>query len=101
MLIIDDVEVPASHFAYDGCHKIYLITNEGDLGHMLDQGWPTEDFHPISELPGIWEETCGLRFISGTGPEYKQYVEQCMGSNILRDEHTGDIHIETFEDDDE
>ena len=50
-LMINDVVVEASEFAYDGCHKIYL--------------------------PEVWEEACPLRFISSADLS-ERYVEQCQ-----------------------
>ena len=64
MILIDGTPTEATHFAYDGCHKIYLLTSAADVFRMFDAGWEGEDMYPISELPEIWEETCPLRFIS-------------------------------------
>jgi len=62
-------------FVYDGCHKIYLITNEIGRQQILNCGWSEDDFRHPSELPAIWPETCFLRFISDADLK-TQYVEQ-------------------------
>ena len=49
-------------FAYDGCHKIYLIENMEDVPEILEYGYT---ILPIQELPRIYcEDACPLRFIS-------------------------------------
>ena len=50
----------ATHFAYDGCHKIYLLEDQEDAWeanccyHIL----------PISSLEKTFHSSCGLQFIS-------------------------------------
>ena len=48
-------------FAYDGCHKIYLIENLEDVPEVLEHGYK---ILPIQEIKYIWEEdACALKFI--------------------------------------
>lgn len=64
MLTINGEVVKATHFAYDGCHKIYLIGGVEDMESMLGYGYSQDDILPVSELSRVWSETCFLRFIS-------------------------------------
>jgi len=49
-------------FAYDGCHKIYLIEDLKDVPEMLEYGYK---ILPIQEIKYTWEEdACPLKFIS-------------------------------------
>lgn len=75
-LWINDQVIEATEFAYDGCHKIYLIIWGGDRDLMLDCGYTADRIHPIEELPEVWAETCPLRFISSADLT-AHYVEQC------------------------
>lgn len=68
-------------FAYDGCHKIYLIVWGSDRETMQECGYGDDDIFPVSELPEIWAETCPLRFISSTDLTHK-YVEQCEDAEV-------------------
>lgn len=54
--------------AWDGCHKIYLALDE------VEANWFRDNYeHIVEESPGFmltmlgkwWDESCGLRFISG------------------------------------
>lgn len=47
-------------FAWDGCHKIYLCQNMGDIQQMLAYGY---DIYPIEQLRTVWKNSCPLRFI--------------------------------------
>ena len=64
MLTINGEVINATHFAYDGCHKIYLIGGTDQMATMLDYGYGSGDILPVSELARVWEETCFLRFIN-------------------------------------
>ena len=46
--------------AWDGCHKIYLISSN-HLNEIEGSGYKA---YPLEELPRIWKESCELRFIS-------------------------------------
>ncbi len=59
-MIINKKETNAKEFAYDGCHKIYLIEDEEDKRDALDYGY---EIRPIKELKKTFECSCPLRFI--------------------------------------
>lgn len=59
---INGIEVKGKEFAYDGCHKIYIITTKQDKMEAEENGYSA---YPIERLEAIYEnEACGLRFIS-------------------------------------
>lgn len=66
VLRIDGTVIDAAEFAYDGCHKIYLIFTAADRAAMISYGYgeDTSSIVAVSELPRVWGETCFLRFIS-------------------------------------
>lgn len=64
VLRINGKRVKATHFAYDGCHKIYLIGSATDMAEMMGYGYTGSAIQPVSKLPQTWEDSCFLRFIS-------------------------------------
>lgn len=74
-LKINGKPVAATHFVYDGCHKIYLISTPADRENLLAHKWLESDLRPIVELPAAWKTTCSLRFI-GSGDLQTEYVAQ-------------------------
>lgn len=68
VLRINGEVVPATHFAYDGCHKFYLIFNDVDMAKMQDYGYgfSLDDswIYEVADLADEWEGSCSLRFIS-------------------------------------
>lgn len=62
MLKVNGVDV--SHckgFAYDGCHKIYLIETDDDIQEATRLGYVS--LHTMDELGKTFIESCPLRFI--------------------------------------
>jgi hypothetical protein len=70
--IINGKETTAKQFAYDGCHKIYLLESENDVWEARDCGY---DVLPISGLRKTFYNSCGLQFISNWKLD-KDYVRQ-------------------------
>ena len=68
---INGTEINAKQFAYDGCHKIYLIEDADDY-QEAKHGY---DIIPIGYIRNKWNDSCGLQFISNWKLT-KQYVEQ-------------------------
>lgn len=57
---INGKEITAEKFAFDGCHKIYLIENENDESEAKRCKY---NLLPVSELKETFKNSCGLRFI--------------------------------------
>jgi len=58
---INDKPTHAKKFAFDGCHKIYLIESKVDEADAKAHGY---EIFPISQLQDAYEGSCSLRFIS-------------------------------------
>ena len=58
---INGKEIKAKQFAYDGCHKIYLIEDTDDLKEAKDIGY---DIYNIESLKETYDDSCSLRFIN-------------------------------------
>lgn len=69
---IDGQKVVGCHFAYEGCHKIYICENKEDEKQMREWGY---DIFPISAIKDAWDSSCSLRFISNANLD-KAYVNQ-------------------------
>lgn len=69
---INGKQVIGESFAYDGCHKIYVIESETDKEEALSYGY---DIYPIEGIEEAYRSSCGLEFISNWGLD-KTYVEQ-------------------------
>ena len=71
--IINGVKTTATCFAFDGCHKIYLIEDMQHVPEVIEYGYAV---HPIDELQQKWdEECCSLRFIN-TWSDLDSVIEQ-------------------------
>lgn len=69
---INNVDVIGDKFAYDGCHKIYLIEDQEDEQKSRECGYKILD---ISQLMKTYEYSCELRFIRNWKLD-KSYVAQ-------------------------
>jgi len=61
MVRINDTLIRSDEFAWDGCHKLYVVTDQEARDQLEGYGY---DFFPIDELKDCWDRSCGLRFIS-------------------------------------
>lgn len=71
-MIVNGQEIKSREFAYDGCHKIYLIEDVKDRQEAISTGYI---INPIMDLPETFESSCELRFISNWKLT-KRYVQQ-------------------------
>ena len=79
---INGLEVTAQTFAFDGCHKIYLLENEAEEANARELGY---NIYPIHELRQAYEDSCGLRFISNwplIDDNFVSYVGQGEDANF-------------------
>lgn len=76
-----EYEVKADMLAYDGCHKIYLITDSKDESEAMDYGY---ELWGVNNLPSVWDSTCPLRFIQFWDVENLKgnLVPQCFDAKI-------------------
>ena len=72
---INGQEIIADKFAYDGCHKIYIIEDEEDLEMAKEYEY---EIHDIKELEDIYIQSCELRFIDN----WK--LDKCFASQYER-----------------
>ena len=65
--------------AFDGCHKCYVIEDEGDFDIMKGNGYKDEDFLYFvawDEFMEFYKVLCPCRFLSNAKLT-KNYIEQC------------------------
>ena len=63
--------VTAKKFAFDGCHKIYLLDTTAQATEARLSGYT---ILPIARLEETYNDSCGLKFISDWALE--SYVSQ-------------------------
>lgn len=62
---LDAITAEGWPIAFDGCHKLYFLQDEGREAQARDFGY---DIHPASDLRRLYEnESCFLRFVSRWG----------------------------------
>lgn len=88
ILTINGKRVDATEFAYDGCHKIYLIATEEDRETMKDCGYEEDDIYPVSDLAAVWEDTCFLRFINSADLKHNYVAQGANAPQIAYQEGT-------------
>ena len=55
------VETKVNKFAYDGCHKIYILKDYTELAEAKQEGYT---IYHISDLGSIYNRSCPLKFIN-------------------------------------
>ena len=66
-------EMKYKNFAYDGCHKIYVLANEAEEKEADDCGY---QIHPMPEIKDTYDGSCSLKFISFWNLDKQTIVRQ-------------------------
>ena len=72
--------ITATEFAFDNCHKIYLVNIQEDKDELTENGY---DFYPIEQIKEAYEGSCSLRFIQDM-TTFKDIVEQFKPAKFRR-----------------
>lgn len=76
---INDKEVNTiGFFAYDGCHKIYILETKEELEEALEVRY---EIIPIEKIKEFYKKSCPLRFIENWGLTTR-YCEQLEEAKI-------------------
>lgn len=81
---INGIEVIGDKFAYDGCHKIYILEDTEDIKQATEIGY---EILPIQKIEINYKLSCDLRFINNWKLD-KTYVSQ-----FYEEEH-GEVKFE-------
>ena len=66
--------INGDRFAFDGCHKIYIIESDENEAEAIKEGY--DKILPIELLPETFENSCPFRFIRNWDLNIL-YVPQC------------------------
>ena len=69
---INNNEIIGDKFAYDGCHRIYILEDEIDINQAKENGY---EIYDIEEIEKKYNESFFLRLISNWRLS-KRYAEQ-------------------------
>lgn len=71
-MFVDGKEIIQKEFAFDGCHKFYLLEGDEERVELEQCGYK---IYPIEELPKLFWKSCPLRYIK-TWRQSGVYVSQ-------------------------
>lgn len=75
---INGIEVKGDSFAWDGCHKIFVIENEDEAKEARGLDY---DIYPLEMLEDIYDRSCEYRFIMSWDCKLI-YAEQCHNARF-------------------
>ncbi len=58
---VNGKEINGIGFAFNGCHKIYIVANRAERTAALQMGYKV---YGLNKLQNVWNNTCPMRFIS-------------------------------------
>lgn len=74
---INEYDVWADEFAYDGCHKIYLLESEEDKVEAIEIGY---QIYPVEDLDFIYRKSCPLKYIDTW--KLESIIPQCFEERV-------------------
>lgn len=78
---LNNVEIKQKYFAFDTCHKIYILSNQEEMHHAIELGYKIK---PINELVKTYNSSCRLKFIAYWDLGKSQIVNQCSGNKLYK-----------------
>ena len=70
---LDLIEKSGWKIAYDGCHKIYFLQDEGRIAEAEKYEY---DIYPSSIVKELFDESCSLRFVSRWGYDNDDFMHE-------------------------
>ncbi|MFZ2992405.1 MAG: hypothetical protein WA061_01705 [Microgenomates group bacterium] len=70
---LDLIEKSGWEIAWDGCHKIYFLQDEGRVAQARGYEY---DIYPSSKVRELFENSCGLRFVSRWGYDNPDFMHE-------------------------
>lgn len=92
MVSINGKEIKQDRFAFDKCHKFYLIANDEEENEALNAGYTV---YSIDQIAKEFWNSCPLRFIQ-TWKDFERIIPQCECRVIFNID--GKEIVEDFED---
>lgn len=89
---LDAIQASPGKFAFDGCHKIYLLNSEGALAEAEEYGY---EIYERDQIKWAWDESCSLRFVS----DFDVYGEHPLA--IAQFEYENELVAQGYEWDEE
>lgn len=96
LLALNTFDTKANEFAFDGCHKFYLIQTKKDRADSLERGY---DLYPMNRLPSMFQCSCPLRFINTW--KLKTVIPQCAPAVRFEWVERGRKHWVTFKEEED
>ena len=90
---INGTEIIATAFAFDGCHKIYLLNDSDAISEAEEYEY---DIYDIDSLVSAFVNSCPLRFICEWGGDFKSVVKQAC-SKVVFEGFELDNDLSSFE----
>lgn len=72
---VKEMAPEVTQFAWDGCHKIYILENQEEVTEAEKVGYEILNIEP--SLESTWEESCELRFINFWNLDKPSIIAQC------------------------
>lgn len=90
---INGTEIIATVFAFDGCHKIYLLNDSDAISEAEEYEY---DIYDIDSIVSAFVNSCPLRFICEWGGDFKSVVKQAC-SKVVFEGFDIDDDLSSFE----
>lgn len=82
--LVEGALVSAAGIAWDGCHKIYVLTDPEEVGRTRSYGYGEKDTHLtvrglrtteelLNTVRNWFDDSCGMRFVSASGTKDGQH----------------------------
>ena len=81
---INNVEIKDKYFAFDTCHKIYILSNQDEMYQAIKLGYEIKE---TKDIVNTYNKSCSLKFIDFWNVEKKhiRIVKQENGNRLYKE----------------
>lgn len=91
---INEIEINAKSFAFDGCHKLYVLNDRKAEKEAKELGYK---IYAIDSLLSAFACSCPLRYIHEWGGNFETIVEQGADKVVFEGFNSDDLDMVEYE----
>tara|TARA_R100000742_G_C4253014_1_gene71152 strand:+ start:647 stop:928 length:282 start_codon:yes stop_codon:yes gene_type:complete len=81
---LNNIEIKDKYFAFDTCHKIYILSNQDEIDQAIELGYEIKE---IKDIVNTYNKSCPYKFINYWNLKREDFriIGQCSGNRLYKE----------------